>query len=285
MTEIPKPANNILTLIDKALESKENLPRPHLGASIVGGPCERAIWYSFRWATIEKFSGRMLRLFARGANEEYSVVRLLKDAGMEIEFTGKNQKRVDFGCHVSGSLDGIITSGVPEAPNKKHVLEIKTHNKKSFDDLEKKGVKEAKPAHYTQMQMYMLGTNIDRALYFAVCKDDDRIYTERVRLDKEYAKDEVDRARHIAVAQHPPFKLSDNPSWFQCKFCPSKEICHFGEGTKNINCRTCHYSVPKEDGTWFCKNYESIIPVEYQYKGCEQYAVHDDLVAGKDVPF
>ena len=285
MTEIPKPVNNILTLIDKALESKESLPRPHLGASIVGGPCERAVWYSFRWATIEKFSGRMLRLFARGANEEYSVVKLLKDAGIEIEFTGKNQKRVDFGCHVSGSLDGIITSGVPEAPNKKHVLEIKTHNKKSFDDLEKKGVKEAKPAHYTQMQMYMLGTDIDRALYFAVCKDDDRIYTERVRLDKEYAKDEVDRARHIAVAQHPPYKLSDNPSWFQCKFCPSKEICHFGEGTKNINCRTCHYSVPKEDGTWFCKQYESTIPLEYQYKGCEQYVTHNDLVDEKTVPF
>jgi hypothetical protein len=220
----------------------------------------------------------MLRLFARGANEEYSVVRLLKDAGMEIEFTGENQKRVDFGCHVSGSLDGIITSGVPEAPNKKHVLEIKTHNKKSFDDLEKKGVKEAKPAHYTQMQMYMFGTDIDRALYFAVCKDDDRIYTERVRLDKEYAKDEVSRARHIAVAQHPPYRLSDNPSWFQCKFCPSKEICHFGEGTQNINCRTCHYSAPKEDGTWFCKNYESTIPVEYQYKGCEQYVTHSDLI-------
>lgn len=37
---------------------------------------------------------------------------------------------------------------------------------------------------------YMIGTNLDRALYFAVCKDNDEIYTERVRYVKETASDD-----------------------------------------------------------------------------------------------
>ena len=43
-------------------------PRPmtafaHLGASIIGKDCERALWYDFRWVTRWAFTGRMLRLF------------------------------------------------------------------------------------------------------------------------------------------------------------------------------------------------------------------------------
>lgn len=278
MAEIPKPLDTVVLAINQVLESKSSKPRPHLGASIAGGPCERAVWYGFRWAVIEKFEGRMIRLFARGAKEEDSVVKLLKDAGMTIEHTGFNQKRVDFGCHVSGSLDGIITNGVPDAPKAKHVLEIKTHNKKSFEDLEKKGVRESKPAHFTQMQMYMYGTDIDRALYLAVCKDDDRIYTERVKLDKEYAKDEIDRVKRIAIAEYAPYKLSENPSWFQCKFCPSRGVCHYGEPTQNRNCRTCKFSQPDEDGNWYCKKYnQKKIPLDFQYDGCPQYEAHPEL--------
>lgn len=284
--EIPKQIDTVVAAIDAALESKPSKPRPHLGASLVGGPCERAAWYIFRWATIEKFSGKILRLFARGLREEEHVVKLLKDAGMQVEHTGYQQKRVDFGCHVSGSLDGIITGGVPDAPKSKHILEIKTHNKKSFDDLEKKGVKEAKPTHYTQMQIYMYGTDIDRALYFAVCKDDDRIYTERVALDKEYAKDEVYRAKKIALASIAPMRLSENPGWYQCKYCPSLNICQYKQPTDHKNCRTCAHAIPQEDGTWTCRKYNNKeIPLDFQYKGCNKYQAHLDLGDEQHVPF
>jgi hypothetical protein len=47
------------------------------------------------------------------------------------------------------------------------LLEIKTHAKKSFDELAKKGVKEAKWQHYVQMQVYLKGLNLKQALYFA----------------------------------------------------------------------------------------------------------------------
>ncbi|UOF77232.1 exonuclease [Caudoviricetes sp.] len=286
MTAIPEKVDHITAAIDAALESKPNKPRPHLGVSLVGGPCERAIWYNFRWAAQEKFEGRMLRLFDRGAREEETVVKLLQSIGAVVEFTGRNQKRVDFGSHVSGSLDGIIVSGLPGAPKAKHVLEIKTHNKKSFEKLEKEGVKVSKPAHYTQMQLYMLGTEIDRALYFAVCKDDDRIYTERVKFDKAFADEELYRAKKIALMQHPPMKISENASWFECKFCPSADICHYLKGSKNKSCRTCVYSQPLEDSTWICKHYnKQAIPLEFQYKGCSHHEMKSELIDADDIPF
>ena len=74
-----------------------------------------------------------------------------------------------FSVRWSGSIDGIIEKGVPEAPTKRHILECKTHSLKSFKDLCDKGVQESKPQHWCQMQLYMHGTGIDRALYFAVC--------------------------------------------------------------------------------------------------------------------
>jgi hypothetical protein len=155
----------------------------------------------------EKFSGRMLRLFRRGQLEEATVISDLRAIGCNITATELDtglQQRVDFGCHVSGSVDGVINGGLPTAPNKPHVLEIKTHNKKSFDALEKDGVAKTKPMHFTQMQVYMLGLGIDRALYMAVCKDDDRLYAERVRLDREHATKAVERGHRIATADHMP---------------------------------------------------------------------------------
>ena len=40
--------------------------RAHLGASIIGKECERALWYDFRWVTQAKLPGRLLRLFETG---------------------------------------------------------------------------------------------------------------------------------------------------------------------------------------------------------------------------
>ena len=121
--KIPEPINSLSALIDKAHEDRQEPPRPHLGASLLGHPCDRWLWLSFRWSVIERFQGRILRLFRRGQNEEAQIVSDLRAIGINIVSTGGAQSRVDFGSHVSGSLDGVITHGVPEAPAKKHIAE------------------------------------------------------------------------------------------------------------------------------------------------------------------
>ncbi len=261
MPEIPKPLNDIGALIDRAHESRKEKPRGHLGCSGLGHHCERWIWMSFRWAVREPFPGRILRLFRRGHLEEAQIIDDLKMIGMEI---GGDQTRVDFGCHISGSVDGIITSGVPQAPNTPHVAEFKTHSLKSFKDLAKNGVEKSKPMHYAQMQLYMYGLDLDRALYVAVCKDDDSYYTERVRLDKDFAEKLVEKGKRLALDDRLPPPISTDPSWYQCKFCPAYKFCHETKLTKEVNCRTCAHSTAKEDSTFYCERWQDTIPYKAQ---------------------
>lgn len=282
MTAIPAQINSLAAAIDLAHESRAERPRPHMGCSQLGHQCERWLWLSFRWAVIEPFPGRILRLFRRGQMEEETVVSDLRAAGCHVTHTGKEQSKVDFGCHVSGSIDGIIESGVPEAPRKHHVLEVKTHSLKSFNELEKNGVQLAKPIHWAQMQVYMLGAKVDRALYYAVCKDDDRIYTERVRLCEESAKAYVDRGQRIALSERIPEPIiGASPSWYICKLCPAYNFCHKTQKTEQANCRTCAHSTPKNDGTWHCARWGDTIPTDAQYSGCGSHVFHPDLVPWK----
>lgn len=277
--KIPEQENSIASLIDQAHQHRKEKPRPHMGASLLGHKCERYLWLNFRWAIQEEFSGRLLRLFRRGHMEEVTIVSDLRAMGIDIGNTSEHQSKVDFGCHVSGSMDGVIFSGVPEAPNTKHILEAKTHALKSFDNLVKNGVEKSKPMHYIQMMVYMLGSGIDRALYYAICKNDDRIYTERLRLNKSLAQKYVDRGHRIVKSDRMPEPLSADASWFECKFCPAHEFCHKTKITQHVNCRTCAHSTAMDDSTWRCERHDAdTIPVEFQRVGCAAHVLHPDLV-------
>ncbi|MGC9216632.1 hypothetical protein [Acidithiobacillus sp.] len=276
--EVPEGNYTISALIDKAHEDRAEPPRPHMGCSMLGHPCDRWLWLSFRWAVVEPFPGRILRLFRRGQNEEATVVSDLRSIGVDVKGT---QDRVHFGSHVSGSLDGTAT-GIPESPKTPHVLEIKTHALKSFEDMCKNGVEKSKPMHWVQMQVYMLGKDLTRALYYAVCKNDDRIYTERVRLDAPVAVAAIARGKRIATDDRMPPPLSTDPSWYECKFCAAHDFCHKTHLTKEVNCRTCAHSTAKPDSTWRCERLDGDdIPVEFQRTGCDAHVLHPDLVPWK----
>ena len=279
---LPETINTIPHLIDQYHKSQSEKPRPHLGCSLLGHPCDRWLWLSFRWAVIEAFEGRILRLFRRGQNEEAVIIRDLRNVGVDVR---SSQQRVTFGSHVSGSLDGVIEGGVPEAPTKRHVAEFKTHSKKSFDDMVKGGVEKSKPMHFVQMQVYMHGTNVDRALYVAVCKDDDRLYVERVRYNPDVATKAVARGQRIALADRMPPPVSTDPTWYQCRFCPAHGFCHKAEPTRHANCRTCAHSSPLANSTWRCERHDADnIPVNFQYTGCDDHIIHPDLVPWPMIP-
>lgn len=280
--KLPEPINTITNLIDNYHKAQSERPRPHMGCSALGHPCDRWLWLNFRWAVVEEFEGRILRLFRRGQNEEAIIVRDLRNVGIDIR---SSQARVNFGSHVSGSLDGIVESGIPEAPAKRHVAEFKTHSKKSFDDMVKHGVEKSKPMHFIQMQVYMHGTSIDRALYVAVCKDDDRLHVERVRYNPDVATRAVARGQHIALADRMPEPLSADPSWYQCRFCAAHSLCHKAAPTKQSNCRTCAHSTALADSTWRCERHNADnIPVDFQHTGCDDHIIHPDLVPWPMIP-
>lgn len=276
MSKLPDPVNTIATMIDQYHARKKSKPRPHMGVSLLGHHCDRWLWINFRWAVVEDFDGRILRLFRRGHKEEDTIISDLRHIGIDIR---SSQRRVDFGNHVSGSLDGVIESGVPEAPKARHVAEFKTHSKKSFDDMVKNGVEKSKPQHFVQMQVYMHGTQINRALYLAVCKDNDSIYTERVKYDKKVAEDAITKGKRIAMSDRMPEPISADPSWYQCKFCAAHSFCHKAEPTKQINCRTCAHSTAMADSTWRCERHDAdAIPEDFQHEGCSDHILHPDMV-------
>lgn len=267
--------------IYKALEIEAHgeQRRPHLGASIIGKKCDRAIWLEFRWANPKAtFPGRILRLFRRGHMEECSVYADLRAAGYTVQDidqeTGKQYAFKDG--HFGGSCDGMIVAG--PGIKSPEVLEIKTHNSKSFADLLKHGVKASKPQHYAQMQVYCRAFGAEHAIYFAVCKDTDDIYTESVEHDAEFSKAMNDRAQRIIADQSPPPPISTDPTWYECKFCDSHDLCHGSKLTTQVNCRTCAHSTPERDGSWRCEHWGATMPnVDAQLAGCESHLLHPDL--------
>jgi len=274
--QIPPPQNGLVTLIDKRhAEAAGRLPRPHMGASALGHPCDRWLWLSFRWAVIEEHEGRMLRLFRRGQMEEHTILADLEMAGVKIEST---QAHYTFGGHISGSADAIV-SNIPEAPKTQHVAEFKTHNDKSFAQLEKDGVAKAKPMHWVQMQVYMHGAGLDRALYVGVNKNDDRLHIERIHYDKAAATAAIERGHRISESDRMPEPVAGaSPAWYQCKFCPAYTFCHQTKLTREVNCRTCAHSTARPDGYWHCGVFDDVIPVPAQRRGCTSHVLHPDLV-------
>ena len=115
MAPIPPPNDRIAAAIDEHHQARQDAPRPHLGASMLGHHCDRWIWLSFRWAVRERFPGRIRRLFRRGHAEEAVMVADLKAIGINLTKTEYDQTRIDFGHHIGGSVDGIIEGGVPGA--------------------------------------------------------------------------------------------------------------------------------------------------------------------------
>lgn len=269
--------DKLVALIDAAHAGPSEF-RPHLGASIIGHPCDRWLWLSFRFAVRQHFDGRIKRLFRRGQNEEATVVSDLRDAGLSVSECLNQQKHHSLAPHIGCTPDGLVV-GHPEAPKAKTSLEIKTHSLKSFTDLEKNGVEKSQPKHYAQMQCEMKAQRTERALYVAICKDDDRIYTERVRYVKETADSYIDRGKRIVFADRMPEPMAGaSASWFECKFCPGYDMCHGSKTTKEVNCRTCTFSTAMQDGTWKCERFDCEIPFENQVEGCSAHVLHMDLV-------
>jgi hypothetical protein len=259
--------------------------RDHLGASLIGAPCARAIWYSWRWATRAAHTGRLLRLFQTGHLAEERFVADLRRIGvtvMDIDpETGRQWLVRDASGHFGGSMDGVAI-GVPEAPKAWHVCEFKTHSAKSFADLKAKGVEASKPQHFAQMQVYMHLADIPRAYYLAVNKNDDELYSERVRRDPEVGMRLLAKAERIIAAASPPERISSDPAWYQCRFCDHAEGCH-GDRKPERHCRSCLHSSPVQGGAWACQRYGHELSSDHQRQGCAAHLYIPALVQGEQV--
>lgn len=282
-------ATKTIAAINKHLEdNQESSRRRHLGASVLGRSCSRALWYLFRWAKDEKFDGRMLRLFDRGQREEERFFGYLRDIGCEVwthQPNGEQFHISDHMGHLGGSLDGVVR-GIPEMPHEPVLGECKTHNEKSFKKLTEAQVIEAKHEHFVQMQIYMQKMGFKHALYMATNKNDDDYHFEIIGLQPQVAERYLERGKLIIFAEMAPPRINNSPGWFQCTYCLYKDICH-NRDVAEINCRTCAFSTPIEKKKWHCScTQEGYIFREDNlilHQGCNKHIYHPDMIGGAEL--
>jgi hypothetical protein len=218
-----------------------------------------------------------MRIFRRGKCEEEMIRRDMEMIGYKFVYPN-NGMCVDLGAHISGTMDAVVRNREDES--QLMVVEFKTHSLDSFNELIKKKVKNSKYEHWMQMQLYMFGSRIREALYVAVCKNDDRIYSECVKFEENVAKIAVSRAHSITLSDELPDGEWNNPTWYKCKFCDGNDFCYGSRTIKPdaVNCRTCSHVTPKPDSTFYCERHEITIPVDNQRQGCNCHAIHQQLV-------
>ncbi|WLJ71059.1 hypothetical protein [Sphingomonas phage Kimi] len=265
-------------------------PRKHLGASVIGDDCAYRVWARWRWLKLEKFSGRMMRLFNRGHKEEDRFIERLRGIGFEVHdtdpATGK-QFRIE-GCegHFGGSADTFAYAPARYGLDAPLLVEFKTHNEKSFtklagkclqktpeykrDPASRQGVQKSKPEHYRQMCSYGRAYGIRFGLYCAVNKDTDELYFEIVELNAGEADDIFRKAEAVVWSQTPLARISQSATYWECKMCNLAGVCHMNH-VPDKNCRSCVNARPVPGGEWYCDHYRDNIPFDFMLTGCESW--------------
>lgn len=272
MPELPDPHHSTMHHIDLAIEAAQDDGwRPHLGASVIGNECDRQIQYTFRWARCVQHTARMLRLFDRGHMEELRIHEWLRKAQILVWAHDSDGQQFSFRSgHFGGHADGIVAR-IPEAMATLHLLECKTHNEKSFKQLTKhRSIKESHPRHYDQMVCYMYHLELTRGLYVAVNKNTDDLYLERVKADNKRARYLTERATGLALSSQWEPRISEDPTWWQCKVCDYLNVCHFKQPLAK-NCRTCALSETTPAGSWMCTVNREVLTLDKQKRGCASY--------------
>lgn len=261
---------------DYAAKHGEDGMRTHLGASQIGEACWRKIWFGFRWADAESFDGRMLRLFERGQLEELRFKKLLELIGATVfthDHNGQQFRIAEFGGHFGGSCDGVAIN-LPEI-NVPVLCEFKTHGEKSFLKLKAEGVHRAKPEHVKQAQTYCHKLKLSKILYVGISKNTDELYFELFDYDPLVGAQMIEKAEQI-IFGGMPHRISENASWFECRYCSMQKIC-FRYKPAKVNCRTCRFSKPNRDGTWSCANGRTEISTQPK-QGCGEHQYMTELL-------
>lgn len=279
-----------LEAADRALEEKEaqEKPRAYIGMSSIGSACARKLWYIFRLAGRERFDAATLKRFSDGHRTEALIIdrlRLLDGITLIDRRQDGNQiGYVDLDGHFRGHLDGDI-SGILQAPKTPHVFEAKTCSDKKMNELkkaiadvgEKNALRKWNPVYYTQGMLYCHYHNRTRH-YLVVATPGGRDWIGvRTDHDEAHALQAKARAKRIIAAVEPPERISDDSSYFECRWCSFSGICH-KEEMPDRSCRTCLHISPVEEGQWHCARFGKRLTFDEQISGCPAHCFIPALV-------
>jgi hypothetical protein len=225
-----EPINEAInSAIERAAATVAELPRPYLGASIVGHECARRIQYD--WWCKPELSTRMREIFDRGHYFEERSHQRLAAAGFKfapperLAFTALNGA---FRGHADGIiLDGPSLSGITLIYP--CVWEHKCLGAKGWREVERHGL-EKNHAHYlAQVALYQAYLDITApALFTALNADTCEWLHFTLPFDAERAQLWSDRALNIIEATRAGELLPrafDHPTDWRCRMCSHRERC------------------------------------------------------------
>jgi hypothetical protein len=215
--------------IERAAATAAELPRPYLGASIIGHECARRIQYD--WWCKPELAARTREIFERGHYFEERTRRHFIAAG--FKFTPSEALAfAAAGGALRGHADGIIIHG-PDLSGAyliyPAVWECKAINARNWRALERDGLEKTFPQYAAQVALYQAYLNVTNpALFTAVNADTCEWLHFFVPFNAERAQFWSDRAVNILQATRAgellPRAYDDSADW-RCRICPHKERC------------------------------------------------------------
>jgi hypothetical protein len=225
-----EPINGAINdAIECAAATTAELPRPYLGASIVGHECARRCQYD--WWCKPVLAARTREIFDRGHYFEERARRHLVAVG----FRFAPLEALAFsaaGGAFRGHADGIVIHG-PDLPGTyliyPLVWEHKALNAKGWKEIERDGLGKKYPHYLVQVSLYQAYLNITNPALFTVTNADTCEWLHfLVPFDAERAQLWSDRAVNIIEATRAGELLPrafDDPEDWRCRMCPHKERC------------------------------------------------------------
>jgi hypothetical protein len=221
--KIPQPT---LSIINQAIvEKAEKKPsRNYMGGSILGEPCDRKLWYSFKTPS-RILDPRILRIMDLGNMIESMVIEYLRNSGLTVYDIDQDGKQFGFeDGFLAGNIDGVVT-GLLES-SKPHLFECKSAKDSRFKLFVKNGIKETEPKYWAQIQVYMKYMELDRCLYIIYNKDTSEMHIERIKYNAMEADYYANRGKEIGVKEEADVERKyKGPAWRECRYCDYREKC------------------------------------------------------------
>jgi hypothetical protein len=215
--------------IERAAATTAELPRPYLGASIVGDDCARKVQYS--WWIRPELPARVRAIFYRGhyfeeRSRQQFIAAGFKFAPLEaLAFSAVNGA-------VRGHADGIIIHG-PDLPGAYLIFpliwEHKAVNAKNWRAVERDGLEKTFPQYAAQVALYQAYLDITNPALFTVTNADTCEWLHfLVPFNAERAQLWSDRAVNIIEATRAGELLPrayDDPEDWRCRMCGHRKRC------------------------------------------------------------
>lgn len=222
-------------IVEAITESKQrkisSYPVHSNRASDLGNPCVRYhVYQRTRWAEKSLHNASLQSIFDLGNDFEAIVLKELAEAGVSIIEQQRSFEWKEY--QITGHVDGLVRSNGNAYP-----IEIKSMSPFVFDSIRdidslKKGKYLYLRKYPTQLNLYMLMKNIDKAVFLFKNKSTGAYKEIWMDLDFDLGEETLKRAEainaHVAAGTLPD-RITDERI---CEGCPFAHICipdHIGK--------------------------------------------------------